>query len=116
MFTWKSPSTHVSAHGAELNFCFNTLHLAGRDLPNPSGSDKLLADRMAQSWANFAHTGNPNVEGLPEWHPYTRDNGECFMFGPEIEIRNNFDRELQDIINRHCFTKLDAFRATGSLR
>ena len=116
MFTWKSPSTHVSAHGAELNFCFNTLHLAGRDLPNPSASDLQLADRMAQSWANFAHTGDPNVEGLPHWQPYTKDNGECFMFGPEIEIRHNFDRELQEIINRHCFQKLDEFRATGSLK
>ena len=116
MFTWKSPSTGVSAHGAELNFCFNTLHHAGRDLPNPSKSDLRLADRMAQSWANFAHTGNPNVEGLPEWHLYTAQNGECFIFGPECMIRNNFDRTLHEIINRHCFTKLDAFRASGSLK
>ena len=85
-------------------------------MPNPSDSDLRLADRMAQSWANFAHTGNPNVEGLPEWHPYSRGNGECYMFGPEIEVRHNFDRELEEIINRHCFQKLDAFRATGSLR
>lgn len=116
MFTWKSPINHVSAHGAELNFCFNTLHHAGRDLPNPSESDLMLADRMAQSWSNFAHTGDPNVEGLPEWHPYTKENGECFMFGPEIEVRNNFDRGLSEIIDRHCFKKLDSFRATGSLK
>ena len=116
MFVWKSPSTHVSAHGAELNFCFNTLHHAGRDLPSPSESDLKLADLMAQSWANFAHTGNPNVDGLPQWHPYTAENGECYMFGPQIEVRNNFDRELSGIIDAHCFKKLDAFRATGSLK
>lgn len=116
MFTWKSPLNGVSAHGAELNFCFNTLHLAGRDLPNPSESDLRLADRMAQSWANFAHTGNPNVTGLPEWHPYTAQNGECFIFGPECEVRNNFDRDLEEIINKYNFKKLDAFRATGSLK
>ena len=116
MFTWKSPQNGVSAHGAELNFCFNTLHLAGRDLPNPSESDLRLADRMAQSWANFAHTGNPNVTGLPEWHPYTAQNGECFIFGPECEVRNNFDRGLEEIINKYNFKKLDAFRATGSLK
>src|SRR5574344_2269846 len=112
MFTWKSPSTRVSAHGAELNFCFNTLHLAGRDLPNPSESDLQLADRMSQSWANFAHTGNPNVNGLPTWHPYTVENGECFMFGPKIEVRNNFDRNLEKIIDSHCFLKLDQFRSS----
>jgi len=85
-------------------------------LPNPSESDLRLADRMAQSWSNFAHTGNPNVEGLPEWHPYTQQNGECLLFGPEIEIRNNFDRGLEEIINRHCFLKLDRFLETGSLK
>lgn len=116
MFTWKSPITGISAHGAELNFCFNTLHMAGNDLPNPSESDFLLADRMAQSWANFAHTGNPNVEGLPQWHPYTAQNGECFIFGPECTVRHNFDRKLEEIIDAHCFKKLDAFRASGSLK
>ncbi|MBP8602333.1 MAG: carboxylesterase family protein, partial [Bacteroidaceae bacterium] len=116
MFIWKSPSTQLSAHGAELNFCFNTLHRAGRDLPNPSESDLRLADNMAQSWANFAYTGNPSVEGLPQWQPYTRENGECFMFGSECYVRNNFDRRLSEIIDAHCFKKLDEFRATGSLK
>lgn len=116
MFTWKSPVNRVSAHGAELSFCFNTLHHAGRDLPNPSESDLKLSDRMAQSWANFAHTGNPNVAGLPEWHPYTSENGECFIFGPAVEVRHNFDRGLEKIINAHCFRKLDEFRASGSLK
>ncbi|MCQ2095553.1 MAG: carboxylesterase family protein [Bacteroidaceae bacterium] len=109
MFTWKSPLNGVSAHGAELNFCFNTLHHAGSDLPDPSADDLLLADRMAQAWANFAHTGNPNVEGLPVWHPYTRQNGECFIFDVKPCVRNDFDRRLQDIINRHCFKRLDEF-------
>ncbi len=112
MFTWKSPINGVSAHGGELNFCFNTLHLAGRDLPNPSESDLLLADRMSQSWANFAHTGDPNVEGLPKWNPYTRENGECFLFDPKPQVRANFDRKLQEIINSHCFKKLEEFYRT----
>lgn len=112
MFTWKSPLNGVSAHGAELNFCFNTLHHAGRDLPNPSEDDLLLADRMAQSWANFAHTGNPNVEGMPEWHPYSVQNGECFIFSTKPQVRNNFDRKLQELINKHCFTKLEEFYRT----
>ncbi len=116
MFIWKSPRTHLSAHGAELNFCFNTLHLAGRDLPNPSESDLLLADLMSQSWANFAHTGNPNVDGLYEWQPYSVENGECLLFGTKIEVRNNFDRGLQKIIDTHCFQKLDNFRSSGSLK
>ena len=54
---------------------------------------------MSRSWANFAATGNPNVEGLPAWQPYTPENGECFIFDYECRVRNNFDRPLQGILN-----------------
>ena len=29
---------------------------------------------------NFARTGNPNTEGLPEWEPYTADKGATMYF------------------------------------
>lgn len=112
MFTWRSPVTNVSAHGAELNFCFNTLQFCGRDLPEPSDDDRQLAEWMSQSWANFAHCGDPNVEGLPQWHPYTEENGECFIFDKVCCVRNNFDRELEELVNAHCFKQLDAFKAS----
>lgn len=116
MFTWKSPVTGVSAHGAELNFCFNTLELAGNDCPNPTEGDRFVAEVMSQSWANFAHTGDPNVAGQSVWHPYTAKNGECFIFDRQCGVRNNFDRNLEKYIDRHCFEKLDKFRKTGSLK
>lgn len=116
MFTWKSPVTGVSAHGAELNFCFDTLQLAENDCPAPTDEDRGVAEHMSQSWANFAHTGNPNVAGLPEWHPYTEENGECFIFDRSCSVRNNFDRSLASYIDAHCFRQLDAFRKTGSLK
>ena len=67
---------------------------------------------MSNAWAQFAHTGNPNIDGLPEWHPYTAENGEIMIFNHQRAIRHNPDRTLEEIINRHCFKQLDAFRAT----
>ena len=64
---------------------------------------------MSRSWAQFAHTGNPNVEGLPEWEAYTAENGELMIFDHSCYIANNHDRRLQEIINRHCFKQLDEF-------
>lgn len=112
MWTWKSPVDHGSVHGNELNFCFNTLQFHKGALPEPTEADQALADNMARSWANFAATGDPNVEGLPAWQPYTAANGECFIFDREYSVRNNFDRRLEEIIDAHCFKQLDAFRAS----
>ena len=112
MFTWRSPLNNGSIHGHELKFCFNTLHRAKNDLPEPTVEDLKLADLMSSVWAQFAHYGNPNIPELPAWEPYTAENGEIMIFNHYCQIRHNPDRALEDIINRHCFKQLDAFRAS----
>ena len=58
-------------HAAEIAYVFNNpqglRHTATND-------DIQLADVMSDYWVNFASTGNPNAEGLPEWKPYTQLN------------------------------------------
>ena len=66
---------------------------------------------MSSVWAQFAKTGNPQIQELPVWHPYTAENGELMVFNHRCYIRNNPDRELEQIIDRHCFKQLDAFRS-----
>jgi len=110
MFTWRSPVTQGSQHGHELKFCFNTLHHSLNELPEATEQDLRLADLMSSSWAQFAHTGNPNTEGLPAWEPYTSENGEMLIFDYDCKITNNLDRKLNEIIDAHCFKQLDEFR------
>ena len=73
------------------------------------GEDARLAEIMSSVWAQFAHTGNPNIEQLPAWHPYSAKNGELMIFDHRCYILNNPDRQLQQIVNRHCFRQLDEF-------
>lgn len=112
MFTWKSPVNKGSVHGAELKFCFNRLHHSNSDVPAPTAADFKLADLMSSAWTQFAHTGNPNIKELPAWKPYTASNGETMIFDHNCYIRNNPDRKLEEIINKHCFKQLDEFRKT----
>ena len=111
MFTWRSPVNKGSVHGHELKFCFNTLHHSANELPQPTEADLRLADTMSSVWAQFAHNGNPNIDGLPAWQPYTKENGELMVFDHQCVVRHNPDRRLAELIDKHCFQQLDDFRA-----
>ena len=103
-----------SAHGAELKICFDVLHHYSNQLPKITlDTNKYWADLLSNIWAQFAHNGNPNCQGIPQWQPYTKENGELMEFGGTApNIRHNHDRKLEEIIDRHCFKQLDEFRKT----
>ena len=109
MFTWKSPLNQGSVHGHELKFCFNTLNHGGNELPHPTAEDQVLADKMSDSWAAFAHTGDPNTKDLPEWKRYNRVAGDMMVFDYQCEVRNNPDRKLASIIYDCYFKQLQEF-------
>ena len=100
-----------SAHGSELKYCFDVLHHYTNQLSQSCiERNKQWATLLSDVWAKFAHDGNPNRAGLPDWHPYTQENGELLEFGGnQPTIHHNHDRRLEEIINRHCFKQLDEF-------
>jgi len=76
-FTRVPPSgkqTIGAFHAAEISFVFDS-HLRGMKL---TAGDRKLTDRMGSYWANFARTGNPNGEGLPEW-PVTTPEADTWL-------------------------------------
>ena len=97
LLAWKSPvdsASRGSFHGLDIPLAFNNVDLR----PDWTGNSEeawKLADKMSSAWLNFAKTGNPNVEGvLPDWEPYTAENGATMYFDNECRIVNNHDREL----------------------
>jgi para-nitrobenzyl esterase len=63
-----------AAHTGEIPYVFDNL-CAPRTFPGGSSvelmcgnpAEEAFADQVSQYWVNFAATGNPNGEGLPEW-------------------------------------------------
>lgn len=58
-------------HSSELWYMFGTLGKCWRPMEK---ADYELSERMVSYWTNFAKTGNPNGEGLPQWEPCTKAN------------------------------------------
>ncbi|GAO30686.1 carboxylesterase/lipase family protein [Geofilum rubicundum] len=72
-----------AGHGAEIGFVFN--NLTNRDGSPVANKDLELAKTMNAYWVNFAKTGNPNGEGLPDWPLYDTQKEEIL----DVELEGN---------------------------
>ena len=102
MFAWESPVMDGilrSTHCMEIPFVFNNADLHAS--MTGGGEDAVrLADRMSQSWINFARTGDPNTEELPQWPAYNTTDGATMFFDNTCEVRYNHDKELIGFIRQ----------------
>jgi para-nitrobenzyl esterase len=77
------------AHADDIAFVMNTLDAEG-DLEVITDSDRATSDLMSAYWVQFAKSGNPNKEGLPEWPAYQADTAKVLEIGDEVIIRDEF--------------------------
>ncbi len=91
-------------HTAEIPYVFNNLGggsrywFANRDYDD---ADRQLSEVMASYWVNFAATGNPNGDGLPEWPAYTRTDEAALELGDVVQVRQGVRAERLDFFERH---------------
>ncbi len=67
-------------HASDLWYVFKTLMRCWRPWEL---RDYEIAVQMNTYWANFAKTGNPNGERVPEWTPFTKENPQTLLIGDD---------------------------------
>ena len=94
LFAWKPEGSDIGAcHGMELPFMFNNIALQP-EMTRASEKAFKLADTVSSAWIAFFRTGNPNVEGLPQWDPWTEENGAVMILDNECRVANHHDDGL----------------------
>src|SRR5262249_1327721 len=92
-------------HAAELYYVWNNLQI--RDWPWED-ADRRLADTMSAYWVNFAKTGNPNGQGLPDWPAYKPGGaGEVMQLGKEVAVHGEYRRDRYEFLHAY-YQKLAA--------
>ncbi len=85
-------------HAGELPYAYGNLWR------HPGVYDKddyYLSDVMQQYWVNFAKTGNPNGDGLPEWKPRTEIQNQLLRLDTTIEMVDDSNEKLYQVIDKY---------------
>ncbi len=99
-----------ATHAAEIVYAFNNLG-APRVIPDVSSPklalasprDRAMAEQMSSYWVNFARTGNPNGNGLPDWRQFTDRGTPPHILGeikeyPGTGTLNAYDARYAEIL------------------
>ena len=100
LFTWQSPvldGKFKAVHCMEIPFVFNNIARC-EEMTGGMKDAYILADKMSQSWINFARSGNPNHIGLPNWTAYNAQNTATMHFDNTCVVKPQMDKELFDLV------------------
>jgi para-nitrobenzyl esterase len=102
LFDWQSPvmdGKYKAVHCMEIAFCFDNIQRT-KNMTGGTKEAQALADKMSQSWINFAKTGNPNHKGLPNWPAYNSTNTATMHFDNTCAVKPQADKELFEVVKQ----------------
>ena len=89
-------------HAAEIAYAFGNPHLGFHETASlePRAEDVEVARLMSGYWTNFAKSGDPNGEGLPEWPAYGTETEEVLDISAAPTVITGLRKEKLDVMDR----------------
>ena len=97
------PTAENAHHSAEHQYVFQTLTKSKRPY---TGRDWDLSNQLADYWANFIKTGNPNGECLPEWTPHTAESPKAMDIDYDLHMFESPSNDLIDMMIAYDLKKI----------
>ena len=95
VYAWRTPvldDRPGSFHACEIAFTFDNAGIC--DHYSGSTPDAfVLSKQISTAWVNFARTGNPNHDGLPQWPKYTAEQRATMYFDTPCEVLDDPEGE-----------------------
>lgn len=85
-------------HAGELPYAYGNLW---RHPGLYDEEDYKLSEIMQKYWVNFAKTGNPNGEGLPNWEMRSNTQDKLIQLDTEIKMVDDPNQEIYKVIDKY---------------
>lgn len=85
-------------HASELPYMFGTFTGDHFDPTEPDETQRGVSQQMMRYWTNFARTGNPNGENLPQW-PVAQSENTMYFTPDGVYSRSDPWTERLDTLN-----------------
>ena len=91
LFAWRSPALGGkmgAPHTVEIPFVFDNTDIP-KVMTTGGPEVKALAARTSEAWIQFARSGNPSHQGLPNWPAYTTGERATMVFDNACKLVND---------------------------
>jgi para-nitrobenzyl esterase len=87
-----------AAHGVDLPFALNNYTYTPMAGDRPENA--TMARKVSEAFVRFAHTGDPNHAGIPEWKPYTEEQRATLIFDVDTRAETDPRAELRALYGK----------------
>ena len=81
---------HGTPHGVDVPYVFMNMDQSN---PNTTEADLKTSKIMGAYWTNFAKSGNPNGENVPQWPVFSNDDPKLMILKTDPEVAPVPDEE-----------------------
>jgi para-nitrobenzyl esterase len=86
-------------HGSEIFYVFGNFKSDNVSMPD-TAAERQLSQTIMTYWTNFAKTGNPNGQGLPQWPTWSAATGNYMELGDQPKAMSGLYQEYRDLIDK----------------